>query len=226
MSRLARKPLANTMIRINVAACLSILEVVFESCVANDGNRYPWVPTPHIVHAKESAIICTFLWSISNIRNTLDSLGVTVYSGKRTNFYLFYKWAVKNSVFTVKGTAQHEHVIAERNYVYFDNYWFQDRIHHTHNQNDCVPTVHIKPGITTNCYSFLIEIYVRARAKPKSRADICGSANLSNHENSVSDETTGEAEWAARTALKAVAANIQSRKLKVTCSDFRGLKGH
>jgi hypothetical protein len=36
---------------------------------------------------------------------------------------------------------------------------------------------------------------------------------LSNHENSVSDETTGEAEWAARTALKAVATNIQSRKL-------------
>jgi len=52
----------------------------------------------------------------------------------------------------------------------------------------------MKPDFTTNGYSFLLETYVRVRAKPKSRADICGSANLSNHENSVCDETTGEAE--------------------------------
>ena len=120
--------------------------------------------------------------------NTLDSLGVTVDSGKRSNFSLFYKWAVQNSVFTVKGTAQHEHVFAQ---TMATSTTIDSRTEYTyittHNQKDCVPAVHIKPGIMTNCYSFLPEIYVRVRAKPKERSDICGSANLSNHENSVSD---------------------------------------
>jgi hypothetical protein len=62
--------------------------------------------------------------------NTPDSLDVTVDSGRRSHFSLFYKWVVRNSVFIVKGTAQHEHVFAQRNSVHFDNYGLQDRILH------------------------------------------------------------------------------------------------
>jgi hypothetical protein len=127
--------------------------------------------------------------------NILDSLGVTVDSGKRSNFSLFYNWAEQQSVFTVKGTAQHEHVIARKETMSTSTI-IDSRTEYitTQNQKDCVPTVHRKLGITTDCSIVLLATYVRVGAKPKSRADICGSANLSNHENSVSDETTGEAE--------------------------------
>lgn len=53
--------------------------------------------------------------------------------------------------------------------------------------------------------------------------DICGSANLTNHENKASDETSGEGVRGARTATNIV-RRYKTENERVICSDFPGSK--
>jgi len=158
MSRLEWKPLANTMIRIN-GACLSISRscgwklcckrwkqiplssnIVRRSHEGISDNMHLFVK--HIQYDKYS----WFSGRNCRLKKTIELL--LVLQMGCTKLFSLSKGRPSTSKYLLKETMSTSTIIDSRTEYII-----------THNQKDCVPTVRIKPGIMTNLYSFLLEIY-------------------------------------------------------------------
>jgi hypothetical protein len=169
MSRLAWKPLANTMIRINGACLLISRSCVWKLCC----KRWKEIPlSSNAARRSHEGISDNMSLLVKHIQYDKHSWfsGRNCRRRKAIELLLVLQMGCTKYCFQYQrdGPARARNcskncstsIIIDSRTEYIT----------THNKKDCVSTVHIKPGIMKNCYSFLREIRIcpsRSEAKVK-----------------------------------------------------------